>query len=73
MTVRYHFHAGQKGAVPKRMPDRHRNPARFPEGRNEEPTVAFIDSRPVKTTESGGPSEYGAWKKFRGRKRHGMR
>ena len=68
-SVQNSFHTWIRGGVLDEMPGALRSLARGLAGRSEEP-AAVIDSRPVKTTESGGPSEYDAGKKIKGRKRH---
>jgi transposase len=52
------------------MHDRLRAMWRIRQGRNEAPTAAIVDSQSVKTSAQGGPKDYDAGKKVKGRKRH---
>ena len=52
------------------MTDAPRGLARDRAGRDPEPTAAGTGSQPVRTTETAGPSGYGAGRKARGRRRH---
>ncbi len=65
-TARDHFHPWRGTGVPERMMDALRDRA----GRDPEPTAAGTGSQPVRTTETAGPSGYGAGKRTRGRRRH---
>ncbi len=69
-TVRNCFHAWRNDGTLERRPDALRDRARAQAGRGVAPTAAIIDSRSVKTTESGGPSGQDAGRKIRVRKRH---
>ncbi len=64
------FHSWSRAGVLERMLNALRSLARELSGRSEEPAAAVTDSRPVKTTESGGPAGHDAGKKIKGRKRH---
>ena len=70
-TVQNYFYAWRDSGVMERMLGRSAGtgPAGRA-GRSPEPTAAAVDSRPVKTKESGGPAGYDAGKKIKGRKRH---
>ena len=65
-TVQDHFHPWRGTGVLERMMDALRDLA----GRGPEPTAAGTGSQPVRTTETAGPSGYGAGKRTRGRRRH---
>ncbi len=69
-SIQNYFYSWIRGGVLDEMLGALRSLARGLAGRSEEPTAAVTDSRPVKTTESGGPSGYDAGKKIKGRKRH---
>ena len=66
---RNHFHPWRDGGVSGRMTDAPRGPARDPAGRSPEPTAAGTGGQSVRTTETAGPSGYGAGRKARGRRR----
>ena len=68
-TVQNDFYAWSRGGVLERMLDALRERARRLAGRSVHPTAAVIDSQSVKTSESGGPAEYGSGKRIKGRKR----
>ncbi len=69
-TDRNHFHAWRRSGLPERIVHRLRDLARRCPGRSAEPTAAPVDSRSVRTTESGGPRGHHAGRKVKGRKRH---
>ncbi len=69
-TVQNHFHPWRDKGVLERMMDALRGLARERAGRDPEPTAAGTGSQPVRTTETAGPSGYGAGKRTRGRRRH---
>ena len=64
------FHAWSRTGVLERMLNALWSLARELSGRSEEPAAAVTGSRPVKTTESGGPAGCDARKRIKGRKRH---
>ncbi len=69
-TVQDCFHPWRGSGVLERMTDAPRGLARDRAGRDPEPTAAGTGSQPVRTTETAGPSGYGAGRKARGRRRH---
>ncbi|MDE0695650.1 MAG: transposase [Boseongicola sp.] len=71
-SVQNHFYASRDNSVLERMLDAQCTLAREPKDRAAEPMPAAVDSQSVKTTEMGGPSEYDAGKRIKGRKRRVM-
>ena len=69
-AVQNYFYAWRNDGTFEAMTDALRELARGQAERSPEPTAAVTGSRPVKTTESGGPSGHGAGRKIKGRKRH---
>ncbi len=69
-TDRDHFRAWRRSGLPERTAHRLRDLARRCPGRSAEPAAAPVDSRSVRTTESGGPRGHHAGRKVKGRKRH---
>ncbi len=69
-TDRNHFHAWRRSGLPERTAHRLRDLARRCPGRSAEPAAAPVDSRSVRTTESGGPRGHHAGREVKGRKRH---
>ncbi len=69
-TDRDHFRAWRRSGLPERIAHRLRDPARRCPGRSAEPAAAPVDSRSVRTAESGGPRGHHAGRKVKGRKRH---
>ncbi len=69
-TDRNYFYAWRRSGLLERIVHRLRDLARRCPGRSAEPTAAPVDSRSVRTTESGGPRGHHAGRKVKGRKRH---
>jgi hypothetical protein len=70
-TVYYHFRKWRIYGRLRRAHDRLRAAVREREGRDRDPSAAFIDSQVVKTTLVGGPERgYDGAKRIAGRKRH---
>ncbi len=55
-TDRNHFHAWRRSGLPERTAHRLRDLARRCPGRSAEPAAGPVDSRSVRTAESGGPA-----------------
>jgi transposase len=69
-TVQRYFHAWRDNGLWQIINHVRLMAVREDAGREASPTGSVIDSRSVKTTESGGPRGYDAGKKIKGRKRH---
>lgn len=69
-AVFYHFNKWRKNGTWERVNDTLTRCVRLASGRDEEPSVAIIDSQSVKTSEQNCEKGYDAGKKVKGRKRH---
>jgi putative transposase len=65
-TVRYYFHYFKRTNQWEIINDTLRKKVRKQEGRNEEPSLAIIDSQSVKSTRSSGERGYDSGKKNQG-------
>ncbi|MDR1957653.1 MAG: IS5 family transposase, partial [Planctomycetaceae bacterium] len=69
-TVRRYFHYFKRTQQFESINEILRKQVRVQEGRNEEPSLAIIDSQSVKAANSAGERGYDAGKKINGVKRH---
>ncbi|MDR0870412.1 MAG: transposase [Planctomycetaceae bacterium] len=69
-TVRRYFHYFKRTKPFENINEALRRQVRVREGRNEEPSLAIIDSQSVKAANTAGERGYDAGKKINGIKRH---
>ena len=68
--MRRSFYGWRDNGLPEKLTLRHVAAARLSEGRTVAPTASVIDTRHVKTTQSGEVRGYDTGKRSKGRKRH---
>jgi putative transposase len=71
-TVRDYFHRFKRSGLWETINDTLRRSVRVQEKRDEEPTLAIIDSQTTKATRTSGQRGFDAGKKIKGIKRHFM-